>query len=139
MKDLTKTEAKNIFKKIRRLVVPDNLESIEFIDLKYFSWLDQKNQAFYTIYSPVDKIEGIRWRVSRLPSKALSAIACDVCNKPRRRDEIISIYAPTRHLPKNLAYRIRGFFICSDFSSCNSEMKNEAGIKKIYELIIAAD
>lgn len=139
MKKIDRGLIKDLFPKVKKLILPKDLDEVEFEQLNYFSWFDSMNHYLYTIYEFNGELTGIQWKISTLTPKALALIMCDICNKERKRSEVYSIYSSTKTLPKHLTYRSRGFFICSDLIICNQSMINNDGISKVYSLINSKD
>ena len=54
MNIITRVELKKIFKKVKKLHVPVELELIDFDSLKYYSWPDESSQSLYLV--PVEKV-----------------------------------------------------------------------------------
>jgi hypothetical protein len=136
MQILSRDVLKNLFSEVKHFRLSDNFDEVEFDSLFYYSWLDQTDQVFYTIYFFEKKMVGIRWKSFRLPSKPLGLGRCDICKKHRKRDEIISISSQTTILPKNVTYRTRGFHICLDYKMCNEDLKNTERLDLIYSAIL---
>ena len=136
MKVLSREEIKKLFENVKHFRVVDEIKEVEFESLNYYSFLDQTDNVFYTIYSFQNEIMGIRWKSFRLPSKPLGLGLCDICKKHRKRDEIISISAETKILPKHVSYRTRGFHVCLDYKMCNEDLKNTDRLDLIYSAIL---
>jgi hypothetical protein len=136
MQILSRDILKDLFSEVKHFRNSSDLEEVEFDSLFYYSWLDQTDQVFYTVFFFDKKIMGIRWKSFRLPSKPLGLGLCDICKKHRKRDEVISISAETKILPKNVNYRTRGFHICLDYKICNEDLKTTERLDLIYSAIL---
>lgn len=136
MKKLFRSDVKAVFKKVKTLKVPDDIEEIEFDNLHYYSWRDPTNEIFLTVTYISNKLEGIAWKIYKLPQKPLALYYCDICHKTRSRHDIISISTPTKKLPKNLTYRSKSFHMCADYKMCNESLKDSEVILNLFDQIL---
>jgi hypothetical protein len=136
MQKLTRDQLKVLFDDVKHFRIAEDFDEVEFVDLTYYSFFDQTDFVFYTVYEFDGVLTGIKWNISRPSAKPLSLGLCDICRKHRKRDEIISIYAQTKVLPKNVNYRSRGFQICFDYLLCNEGGADEERINYIYQEIL---
>lgn len=136
MKKVHKVDAKAIFKKVKALKVPDDIEDIEFDKLYYYSWRDTTNEIFLTVTYIRNKLEGIAWKIYKLPQKTLAVYSCDICHKTRSRYDIISISTQTKKLPKDLSYRSKSFHMCADYKMCNEALRDSGVILNLFDQIL---
>lgn len=136
MQKVSRDQLKELFEKVKHFRVDENFDDVDFEDLSYYSFFDQSDFIFYTVYEFENEPVGIRWYCSRPPKKPLSLGLCDICKKHRKNDEIISVYARTKIFPPGVTYRTRGFMICFNYLQCNEDMKNTEQIDFIYSAIL---
>ncbi len=136
MKIIDRDQLKNLFSNVKHFRIAEDFDDVNFESLLYYSYFDQTDNIFYTVYEFEGELVGLRWNISRPPAKPLSLGLCDICRKHRKRDEIISIYTQTKVLPKNVNYRSRGFQICFDYVLCNESLKEPERLDFIYFIII---
>ena len=133
---ISRDQLKELFEDVKHLRIADDFNDINFNELSYYSFFDQTDFVFYTVYEFQGELVGLKWNVSRPPLRPLSLGLCDICKKHRKREEIISIYTQTKNFPKNVNYRSRGFQICFDYLICNSDLKDDERVTFIYEAIL---
>ena len=133
---ISRDQLKKLFQDVKYFRIDEQFDHVDFSKIHYYSFFDQTDFVFYTVYNFEEELIGIKWNCSRPASKPLSLGLCDICKKHRERDGIISIYTKTRHIPKHIAYRSRGFQICFDYLKCNEDLKNMERLHFIYSAIL---
>lgn len=136
MQKLTTQQLKTIFKKVKHLHLPKDLDSADFHSLKYYSWADEGDKVLYIVYEWNGTLRGIRWDALRVSSGPLQRGFCVICKKERKRDDVVFVTAETKRLPKGVFYRTRGNRICADYTRCNRDMKSDREIRNLYDLIL---
>lgn len=136
MQIINRTQLKKIFQKVKHLKLPPDLEEANFDELKYFGWIDRTNEVAYLLYELDGSLQGLRWKINKLNANAMKMGFCDICKKHHKMDELVFIYARTKHLPKGIDYRSRGRYICTDSLRCNKDMKDEDGIRDLFLMIL---
>ena len=120
----TRENLKKLFKKVKKLHLPADLEIVEFGNLKYFSWPDESSQCLYLISDYKNTFSGIKLNFIKAGSGPLRLGFCEFCHKHRKSHEVLFVSAETRKRPKNINYRVRGTWICADYIKCNKDLKN---------------
>ena len=124
MQSVTRDTIKKMFKKVKKLYIPENLESVDFGPLVYYSWYDIGQEVLYAISDVRDKnkIEGIRFDI-HISGNSVKLGYCDVCKSQRRISDTTLVTARTRSKPKDAVYRLRGRYLCLNFQECNESIK----------------
>lgn len=135
MQSISRDQLKELFSDVKHFRIDENFDEVYFADLYYYSFFDQTDSVFYTVYEFEEEIIGLRWNISRPPTRPLALGLCDICKKHRKKDEIVSVYTQTKILPKHMNYRSRGFQICFDYSLCNEDLSNNNTLDFIYSAI----
>lgn len=136
---ITRENLKEIFKKVKKLRLPKDLESKDFDNLKYLGWIDGSDRVCYLVYEYKGKLEGLRLEFLRSSFKPLQRGFCEFCHRHRKKDEILFVSAKTKKLPKGVYYRVRGTYICSDFEQCNKDLKDDELVRKFFYQILEED
>lgn len=136
MTTITREQLKTLFKKVKHLRLPKDLESEDFSKLKYFAWMDESDDVYYLLVELDDKLEGIRGEVNRSQPRIMMKHLCTICKQQREFSDVMLFTAKTRKLPKGVEYRTAGVYICTDFRQCNQEMKNSEEIERFARTII---
>jgi FBP C-terminal treble-clef zinc-finger len=136
MKEVTRDQLKKLFKKVKHFRMPPNLEEINFNSLHYFGWYDESDDVAYLITELNNQLEGIRGEITRMPTRVSMMHQCSICQKGREFDEVMLFTAHTKRLPKGVYYQVRGTYICNDYKTCNSDMKNSLQIEKFFNQIL---
>lgn len=139
MKQVTRNELKTLFKKVKHLRLPDDLESVNFEPLKYFSWVDGTNNDFFIVYHRKGALDGIRFEMTKIQNAGVKLGFCSVCKKQRKLGEIMLVTAKTRFRPDGIDYRVRGNYVCTESELCNKDMQNEEGIEQLFASICDKD
>ena len=136
MKPLSREQLKTLFKKVKRLRLPPELESVSFLELVYFSWLDKSDMVLYTVFNFRNEPTGLRLEVVRPPAGALRLGFCEFCNKHRKQSEVFFVAIETKKRPEGVEYQSRGTWMCANYVQCNRDLKNSDKITEFYERIL---
>lgn len=137
MKKISRDELKALFKKVKHFRLPENIDKVIFDNLFYFSWIDETDKVLYTVAEINGEIKGIKWELMRFGASGVKLGLCDICHAHKPLGEILLVTAKTKHLPKGIDYRTRGFYICSDYIECNAEIDSMCKIKELFNKIDA--
>jgi hypothetical protein len=136
MQTATRENLRKIFKKVKKLHLPKELESVPFSDVYYYSWPDESSQSLFLIYDYEGNQVGIKLSYLRTDSGPLRLGFCEFCLKHRGQNEVIFVAAETKKRPKHVNYQVRGTWICSDYAQCNKDLKNDTKVKDfVYSLL----
>jgi hypothetical protein len=136
MGPLIRDQLKTLFKKVKHLHLPSDLEEVNFEPLIYFSWTEESDKSLYLVYEYKRIVTGLRLQFIRSRSNALQLGFCEFCHKHRKRSEVLFVATETKKRPKHVVYRSRGTWLCSDYQKCNHDMKNDDLIKEFYFRIL---
>lgn len=136
MQKITREDLKQLFKKVKKLRLPNDLEQRDFASLNYLGWIDESDKICYLVYKYKGKLTGLRFNFIRSVFKPLQKGFCELCHKHRRKSDVLFISTKTKKLPKGINYRTRGTYICSDFNKCNQDMKDSKTIVELFYRIL---
>lgn len=128
MQTITRNDIKRLFKKVKKLYIPENIETVNFDSLLYYSWLDIGQETLYVVCDIRNKLEGIRFDVCISNSGSLKLGYCDVCKSQRRLEDTALVTSKVRNTPKGIVYLVRGRYLCLSFKECNEAIKSR-GLK----------
>lgn len=134
METLTRDFLKTLFKKVKKLRLPENLETIDFSNLKYYSWEDRTDNVIYLVYNFKDSLRGIKCECLNLSNRPILGI-CSFCEKPVKNGDLSLITAKPNKLPKNIEYQTFGLYVCSDYLKCNEGMKSISKLNEYFAAI----
>lgn len=136
MQVISRDQLKELFSDVKHFRIAEDFEEVDFSQLYYYSFFDQSDFIFYTVYEFENELVGIRWNCSRPSAKPLALGICDICKKHRKREEVVSVYTKTKFLPPGVNYRSRGFQICFDYKICNEELEDVERLNFVYLAIL---
>jgi len=139
MQIITREQLKQLFPKVKKLRLPKDLDKIDFSNLHYLGWLDESDKVAYLVYNYHKQLTGLRFDFIRAGSQSMQLSFCELCKKHRKRSEIIFVTTRTKKRPKNVNYRVRGNYICSDFNQCNQDLVDLDWINKFFYQILEQD
>lgn len=127
---ITKDELKKLFKKEKKLNIPNNI--LEDSNQVYFGWIDDSSNKLFVAYHLDGKLVGM---ACRLPNQSKrSTHICSVCNHVGSGDEVafVSPLCKTDTSGKN-SYRSIGFDLCLDSKMCNERITSTEKLEKILK------
>lgn len=136
MKPLTRDQLKKLYKKVKHLRLPHKLEEASFDTLTYYSWLDQSDMCLFVVYDFHTVPTGLRLEVVQPPAGALRLGFCEFCHKHRKQSDVYFVACETKKRPKGVEYQSRGTWMCSDYETCNRDMKDDTRICEFFERIL---
>lgn len=136
MNKLTRDNLKKIFKKVKKLHMPKDLEMVNFDTLKYYSWPDESSQCLFTVYDYKGTSTGIKLNYIKAGSGPLRLGFCEFCHKHRKSYDVLFVSTETRKRPKHINYRVRGTWICADYKKCNQDLKDDKLVNEFYFRIL---
>lgn len=136
MEKVSRDQIKQLFKKVKHLRLPKDLEQVDFDKLHYYTWRDTSEDVLYMVYRYDGELNGIRWDIQKLPNKLLGVSFCELCQKNRQRNEIILVSAKSRKLAKGVSHRVTGNYICSNSEQCNQDLQNYEGLDKLFKAVV---
>lgn len=136
MQTLNRDQLKKLFKKVKHLHLPPDLEQVDFTELTYYSWLDQSEMVLYVVYDFHQNSTGLRLEIIRPPAGALRLGFCEFCHKHRRQAEVLFVACETKHRPKGVEYQSRGTWMCADFTKCNQNIKSTTKLDQFFSAIL---
>lgn len=136
MQHVSREQLKKLFKKVKHLHLPKELEQVDFKPLTYYSWYDQSEETLFVVYEFKESLTGLRLEVVRPPVGALRLGFCEFCHKHRRQADVFFVATETKHRPKGVEYRSRGTWMCSKYEACNKDLKNTTKIDQFFSSIL---
>ena len=136
MQKITRDHLTKIFKKVKKLHIPKDLEVLDFDPLKYFSWPDESSQCLFMVYDYKGQPAGIKLNYIKSGSGPLRLGFCEFCHKHRKSLEVLFVSTETRKRPKHVNYRSRGTWICADYLKCNKDLKNDQLVEEFFYRIL---
>jgi hypothetical protein len=136
MVDITRAQLKVLFKKVKHLRLPENLETVSFEALHYYGWFDASDDVYYLLTEVDNQIIGLKGEINRMPTRLATKHMCSICLREREFSEVMLFTAKNKRLPKGVDYRVTGVYICKDYVMCNAEMKDATQIQKFFRLIL---
>lgn len=135
MKTPSRDQLKVIYKKVKHLRLPSELETIDYSQLFYYQWIDKSDDVCFVITEKDGEIIGLRGEINRMPIRGMMH-SCSICKKQREFHEIMLLTAKTKKLPKGVEYRVIGTYMCIDYVECNKDMKDGEQIVKFFEQVL---
>jgi hypothetical protein len=135
MQTVTREDLQKIFKKEKHLRISEDLETTNFDELKYYSWVDQTDKDLYMVYSRKGVLDGIRFEMTQIQNTGVKLGFCTICKKQKPLGEIMLLTAKTRFRPDGIDFRVRGNYVCTDSAECNHDMEDEEGVEALFASI----
>jgi hypothetical protein len=135
MKRVTRDELKKLFKKVKHLRLPPNLEAIEFENQHYLGWQDESDDVYYVVTEVNGELTGVRGEVNKMPIRKSMMHQCSICHQGREFEEVMLFTVQTKRPPKGIEYQVKGVYICVDSEQCNKDMKNGEQIEKFIRSV----
>lgn len=135
MKPLPRQTLKQVFKKVKHLHLPQDLEQVAFDGLTYYSWLDQSDMRLCVVYEYKGVMTGLQLDVVRPAAGMLRLGFCEFCHKHRKQNDVLFVATETKKRPKGVEYRSRGTWVCARYDICNRDMKNDRLVQEFFERI----
>lgn len=136
MKPVHRDALRKIFKKVKHLHLPQDLEQVVFEPLTYYSWLDQSDMCLFVVYEFNGELTGLRFEVIKPPTGALRLGFCEFCHKHRKQSDVFFVSTETKKRPKGVGYRSRGTWMCSQYELCNTDLKNDVRIAEFFSRVL---
>lgn len=136
MKSVTRDEIKKIFKKRKKLRIPQEFDYIDFSNLKYYSWYDPNDHGLYMLFEYNNVIDGIAWDTEFFSQGDTRLGRCEICKKVVELRDMVLVTSKTRFRRKGVVYIARGNYICFHCDKCNKGMQDTEGLKTLVELIL---
>lgn len=136
MTPLVRDNVKKIFKKVKKLHLPKELETVEFGVLKYFSWPDESSQSLYVVTEYNGSSAGLKLDFLKSGSGPLRLGFCEFCHKHRKSSDVLFVSVETKKRPKHVNMRVRGTWICANFKTCNKDLKDDALVQEFFYRIL---
>lgn len=127
MKSLSSTEVIKVFKKEKKLKLP-NL-NIEESNLVYLGWNDEATRKLLIVYKLDGKLLGMACRLPKTSNKGTNI--CALCNRIGSESEVAFV-SPICKQTSEDDYKSLGFYVCLDSSECNERIES---VEKLEELI----
>lgn len=130
MPEVTNTQLTKLFKKEKKLKLPDK----SILDLKkvYLGWIDNSSGKLFIAYNLNGKLLGMACRVTSFTPK--SGNICTLCNHIGSESEVafVSPLCKTSDTGEG-AYRSIGFSLCLDSQSCNERITSVEQLERILK------
>ena len=127
MKIPTSTQINKLFKKEKKLKVPDfheqNLKHV------YLGWFDESIRKLFIVYNMDDKLLGIACRVQNHNSNETNM--CTLCNYVGTEDEV-GFVSPVCKTSQD-EYKSIGFHACLDSERCNERITSTEKLEKLLK------
>lgn len=126
MPRVTKAQVRRLFRKEKKLKVPD-LDNMDFSSLTYLGWRDKGSNNLYVVYFMEDELVGM---VCRGLSKNFNKInGCALCGRTGTSEKVAFVSVVKK---KRDNYESLGFYLCTDSKKCNDTITD---VLKLEELI----
>ncbi|MGL4336930.1 MAG: FBP domain-containing protein [Turicibacter sp.] len=126
MRAVSNAEMNKIFKKEKKLKVPD--AQVQAQPLVYLGWLDYGTQKLYVIYPVNGQLLGMAARITEVKVKQTNV--CTLCNHMSPKNEVA--FVSPRCKGKE-GYRTIGFHICLDSAACNERITSTQRLETILK------
>lgn len=129
MQSVTSSEISKLFKKEKRLKVPDfDFQSSKKV---YLGWIDQGTNKLFVAYNMDGKLVGMACRLPN--SSSNNSQVCTLCNRIGKDNEVafVSPICKTDKAGEG-AYKSIGFNICLDSERCNERITS---VEKLESLL----
>lgn len=129
MNKLTKSDISKVFKKVKKLKLPD-LDSDE--KLVYTGWIDEGTKKLYIVYNFEGKLLGMACRLPKTTKK--SSNICAICNRIGTESEVGFVSPICKSLNEG-DYKSLGFYICLDSKECNKRIESVEKLEDILKVV----
>ena len=129
MDKLTNADIRKVFKKEKKLKLPD-LDSDE--KLVYTGWIDEGTKKLYIAYNFGGKLLGMACRLPKTTKK--SSNICAICNRIGNEREVEFVSPICKPLSEE-DYKSIGFYICLDSTECNKRIESVEKLEEILKVV----
>ena len=134
MENITKDQLVKIFKKEKKLKIP-NLD-IKDKKLVYLGWIDEATKKLLITYNLNGKLLGMSCRLTE--SKPNSSNICTLCNHIGNSAEVGFVSPICK--PKNQDdYKSLGFYICLNSYECNERITSTEKLETLIKIVNRLD
>ena len=118
MNKLSKADINKVFKKEKKLKLPD-LNSDEKV--VYTGWIDEGTKKLFIVYNLEGKLLGM-------------ACICAICNRMGNESEVEFVSPICKPLSEE-DYKSLGFYICLDSKECNERIESVEKLEDILKVV----
>ena len=134
MPNITKSELTKVFKKEKKLKIPDL--NIEDSKLVYLGWIDESTKKLLITYNLNGNLLGMSCRLTE--SKPNSSNICTLCNHIGNSAEVGFVSPICK--PKNQDdYKSLGFYICLNSDECNERITSTEKLETLIKIVNRLD
>lgn len=136
MHTVDRNTLKAIFKKVKKLHLPKDVELVEFDTLTYYSFPDESSQCLFVIADYNGVSTGLKLDFIKSGSGPLRLGFCEFCHKHRKSHDVLFVSTETKKRPKHVNYRSRGTWVCADYTVCNTNITDPTLVQQFFFRIL---
>lgn len=130
MPNITKSEITKVFKKEKKLKIPDL--SVQDSKLVYLGWIDESTRKLLITYNMDGKLLGMACRLTNSHSK--TANICTLCNHIGSESEVAFVSPICKPLSEE-DYKSLGFHLCLNSSECNERITSTEKLEHLLKIV----
>lgn len=130
MPNITKNELTKIFKKEKKLKIPDL--NIEDSKLVYLGWIDESTKKLLITYNMDGKLLGMACRLTS--PKPKNSNVCTLCNHIGSESEVAFV-SPICKPRSEDDYKSLGFHICLNSAECNERITSTEKLEELLKTV----
>lgn len=129
MNKLTKADINKVFKKEKKLKLPDLDSDAKVV---YTGWIDESTKKLFIVYNLDGKFLGMACRLAKTTKK--SSNICAICNRMGSEREVEFLSPICKPLSEE-DYKSLGFYICLDSKECNERIESVEKLEDILKVV----
>ena len=129
MNKLSKADINKVFKKEKKLKLPDLDSDAKVV---YTGWIDESTKKLFIIYNLDGKLLGMACRLPKTTKK--SSNICAICNRIGSEREVEFVSPICKPLSEE-DYKSLGFYICLDSKECNERIESVEKLEDILKVV----
>ena len=129
MNKLSKADINKVFKKEKKLKLPDLDSDAKVV---YTGWIDESTKKLFIIYNLDGKLLGMACRLAKTTKK--SSNICAICNRIGSEREVEFVSLICKPLSEE-DYKSLGFYICLDSKECNERIESVEKLEDILKVV----
>ena len=129
MNKLSKADINKVFKKEKKLKLPDLDSDAKVV---YTGWIDESTKKLFIIYNLDGKLLGMACRIAKTTKK--SSNICAICNRIGSEREVEFVSPICKPLSEE-DYKSLGFYICLDSKECNERIESVEKLEDILKVV----
>ena len=130
MPSVSKSEITKIFKKEKKLKIPDL--NIQESKLVYLGWIDESTKKLLITYNMDNKLLGMACRLPNTTTKSTNI--CVLCNHIGSENEVTFV-SPICKPRNEYDYKSLGFHICLNSAECNERITSTEKLEELLKIV----